>query len=57
VAFISAWFRTLTQAGGSGWAGSIPTFLAVVAAIVVLCVIVIRNELLPELTPAGCRSR
>jgi hypothetical protein len=45
VAFISAWFRTLTQAGGSGWAGSIPTFLAVVAAIVVLCVIVIRNEL------------
>jgi len=44
-AFISAWFRTLTQTGGSSWAGSIPTFLAVVAAIVVLCIIVIRSEL------------
>ena len=44
-AFISAWFRTLTQAGGSKWAGSIPTLLAMVVIIVVLCVIVIRNEL------------
>lgn len=44
-AFICAWFRALTQAGGSNWAGSIPTFLAVVVTIVVLCVIVIRREL------------
>jgi hypothetical protein len=44
-AFISAWFRTLTQAGGSSWGESIPTFLAVVAAIDVLCVIVIRSVL------------
>src|SRR5271156_1211784 len=33
-AFISAWFRTLTQAGGSNWAGSIPTFLAIVVIVV-----------------------
>ena len=45
VTFISAWFRILTQAGASTWAGSIPTFLAVVTAIVVLCVITIRTEL------------
>jgi hypothetical protein len=44
-AFISAWFRTLTQAGGSNWAGSIPTFIAAVVIVVVLCVIVIRSEL------------
>jgi hypothetical protein len=44
-AFISAWFRTLTQAGGSQWAGSIPTFLAIVVIVVGLCVIVIRSEL------------
>lgn len=43
-AFISVWFRTLTQAGGSHWAGSIPTFLAIVV-VVGLCVIVIRSEL------------
>ena len=45
VTFISAWFRILTRAGASTWAGSIPTFLAVVTAIVVLCVITIRTEL------------
>lgn len=45
VTFISAWFRILTRAGASTWAGSIPTFLAVVTAIVVLCVIAIRTEL------------
>jgi hypothetical protein len=44
-AFISAWFRTLTQTGGSNWAGSIPTFLAMVVIIVMLCVIVISREL------------
>ena len=45
VTFISAWFRILTRAGASTWAGSIPTFLAVVTAIVALCVITIRTEL------------
>jgi hypothetical protein len=45
VTFISAWFRILTRAGASPWVGSIPTFLAVVTAIVVLCVIAIRTEL------------
>ena len=44
-AFISAWFRTLTQAGGSKWAGSIPTLMVMVVIVVVLCVIVIRSEL------------
>ncbi len=44
-AFISVWFRTLTQAGGSNWAGSIPTFIAAVIVVVALCVIVIRSEL------------
>lgn len=43
--FISAWFRILTHTGGSQWAGSIPVFLAVVTAIIVLCVITIRAEL------------
>jgi hypothetical protein len=50
-AFISAWFRTLTQAGGSNWAGSIPTFLTMVAIVVVLCVIVIRSELSARVHP------
>jgi hypothetical protein len=45
VTLISAWFRILTRAGASTWAGSIPTFLAVVTAIVVLCVITIWTEL------------
>jgi hypothetical protein len=44
-AFITAWFRTLTHAGGSNWAGSIPTLLAMVVIVIVLCVIVIRSEL------------
>jgi hypothetical protein len=44
-AFIAAWFRTVTQVGGSNWAESIPTFLAVVVAVVVLCVIVIKGDL------------
>jgi hypothetical protein len=44
-AFITAWFRTLTQAGGSNLAESIPMFLAVVVAIVVLCVMVIKSDL------------
>ena len=44
-AFIAAWFRTVTQVGGSNWAESIPTFLAVVVAIVVLCVMVIKGDL------------
>lgn len=43
--FISAWFRILTRAGTSTGAGSFLTFLAVVTAIVVLCVITIRTEL------------
>jgi hypothetical protein len=51
--FISAWFRTLTQTGGSRWEGSIPTFLVVVVAIVALCVIAIRTEL----SPPGARAR
>jgi hypothetical protein len=45
VTFISAWFRILTRAGASPWAGSIPTFLSVATAVVVLCVIAIRTEL------------
>jgi hypothetical protein len=49
--FISAWFRTLTQAGGSNWAGSIPTFLVIVVMIVGLCVIVIRSELSARVHP------
>jgi len=44
-AFIAAWFRALTQTGGSDWAGSIPTFMAMVVIVVVLCVIVITREL------------
>jgi hypothetical protein len=45
VTFISAWFRILTQTGASVWAGSIPVFLVIVTAIIVLCVITIRAEL------------
>jgi hypothetical protein len=52
--FISAWFRTVTQTGGSSWAGSIPAFLAVVVAIIVLCVAAISSGL--RRTPAP-RSR
>ena len=44
-AFICAWFRTLTQAGGSDWAGSIPTLVAMIIIVVVLCVIVITSEI------------
>jgi hypothetical protein len=44
-AFISAWFRILTQAGGSNWAGSIPTFLAMVTIVIGLCVMVIRTRI------------
>ena len=60
--FISAWFRILTRAGASTGAGSFLTFLAVVTAIVVLCVITIRTELaaltgtaLPR-AEQGCRG-
>jgi hypothetical protein len=42
--FISAWFRALTQTGGSHWAGAIPLFLAMVVVIVGLCVLVIRRD-------------
>ena len=42
--FISAWFRALTQVGGSHWVGAIPIFLALVVVIVGLCVIVIRSD-------------
>jgi hypothetical protein len=42
--FISAWFRALTQVGGSHWVGAIPIFLALVVVIVGLCVIVIRHD-------------
>lgn len=45
VTFISAWFRILTQTGASVSAGSIPVFLVIVTAIIVLCVITIRAEL------------
>jgi hypothetical protein len=44
VTFISAWFRVLTEAGGSRWEGSVPAFLVLVAAIVVLCVLVMISE-------------
>jgi hypothetical protein len=54
--FISAWFRVLTETGGSVWAGSIPTFLTVVVAIVVLCIIAIRTEL-SVLAQAGAHAR
>ena len=43
--FISAWFRALTQTGGSRWAGAIPLFLVMVVVIVGLCVLVIRRDL------------
>jgi phosphoglycerol transferase MdoB-like AlkP superfamily enzyme len=42
--FISAWFRALTQTGGSHWAGAIPLFLVMVVVIVGLCVLVIRRD-------------
>jgi hypothetical protein len=42
--FVSAWFRILTQTADPSWAGGIPVFLAIIVAIVVLCVIVIRSE-------------
>jgi hypothetical protein len=42
--FISAWFRGLTQTGGSHWAGAIPLFLVMVVVIVGLCVLVIRRD-------------
>jgi hypothetical protein len=45
VTFISAWFRILTQTGASMSTGSIATFLVIVTAIIVLCVITIRAEL------------
>ena len=44
-AFISAWFRTLTRSGGAHWSESVPVFLAVAAAIVVLCIAAINSEL------------
>jgi hypothetical protein len=56
VTFISAWFRILTQAGASTWAGSIPTFLTVVTAIVVLCFITIRTELAARTPTALSRA-
>ncbi len=51
-AFVAAWFRTLTEAGSSLWAGATPTLLTVVAVIIVLCVLVIRSG-----TAAGPRIR
>jgi hypothetical protein len=42
--FISAWFRALTQTGGSHWAGAIPLFLVMVVVTVGLCVLVIRRD-------------
>ncbi|HEY1671598.1 MAG TPA: hypothetical protein VGG50_02695, partial [Streptosporangiaceae bacterium] len=42
--FISAWFRALTQTGGSHWAGAIPLFLVMTVVIVGLCVLVIRRD-------------
>jgi len=44
-AFICGWFRALTQAGASHWPGAVPIVLAVVTAVVVLCVLVIRRRL------------
>lgn len=44
-AFTTAWFRTLTQAGGSNWAGSIPALMAMIVTVIVLCVIVITTQL------------
>jgi hypothetical protein len=58
-AFISAWFRALTHSSGSNWSGSVPMFLIVTAAIVALCVIVIRKIRrglpAPETSPARPR--
>ena len=51
-AFISAWFRTLTRTGTTGWVGSIATFALVASVIVVLCTLVIRRAL-PALAGAG----
>jgi len=45
VTFIAAWFRILTQTGTSESAGSIATFLVIVTAIIVLCIITIRARL------------
>jgi hypothetical protein len=42
--FIAAWFRCLTQVGGSNWAGAIPTLLILVVVIIGMCVVVIRSE-------------
>ena len=44
-AFISCWFRVLTRSGAVHWSDTLPVFLAVAAAIVVLCVTAIRTEL------------
>jgi hypothetical protein len=43
-AFITAWFRALTQVGASHWSGSIPILLAVVAGVIGLCVFAIWSE-------------
>jgi hypothetical protein len=56
VTFISAWFRGLTQTGTSESAGSIATFLVLVTAIIVLCVITIRAELAALTGSAASRS-
>ena len=43
-AFISAWFRALTQVGASHWAGAIPILVAMIAVVIGLCVAAIRSE-------------
>jgi len=43
--FISAWFRILTKTGARPWVGSLLVFVALVTAVIVLCVIAIRADL------------
>ena len=56
VTFIATWFRTLTHAAHSPWSGTFPLYLAVAAAIIVLCVIVIRSEYAAQ-TAGAARAR
>jgi hypothetical protein len=43
-AFISAWFRALTQVGATHWAGAIPILVAMNAVVIGLCAAAIRSE-------------
>jgi hypothetical protein len=56
-AFISAWFRATTHSSGSNWSGSVPVFCIVAAAIVALCVTVVRQIRRELPAPAAGRVR